>query len=267
MNILIIGELTQNIVSALQASSHTDKIFTAASTGQNLPNIEFRSIDELIKKAEALQIDIAINTDNNLVLEGITEAFKARRVNLISVNSKWLNLETNIPAAKKVLNYYKINIPKTIKAPMSFPLVIRSNDGNQASIAYSMEELIQNVRNYGKENTFLEEFLEGETFNLIALWDGKSLLCINSPDNTTEVKEDRLDLLKTKLSFMLSDENADFTGLFTLHLIWTKNDWYVIKFSMRADESVDIKSSLEKTNKDFLYILNSAIYQKLNEII
>ena len=129
-----------------------------------------------------------------------------------------------------------------------------------------MDELIKKVEGLDGQKKYIEEFLEGEYFDLYCLWDGKSLACFNSPTPTNEVKEDRLYLLKTKLSFMFSDEKADFTGLFKVKLIWAKNDWYVREFIMGIDSEDDIKSSLEKTNKDFLYILDSAIYQKLNEL-
>ena len=61
---------------------------------------------------------------------------------------------------------------------------------------------------------------------------------------------------------MLSDEDADFSGFFTTHLIWAKNDWYVKSFTMGINE----KSVLNESKTDFLYILNSVIYQKLNEL-
>lgn len=58
---------------------------------------------------------------------------------------------------------------------------------------------------------------------------------------------------------MLSDEKADFVGFFTSKLLWTKNDWYLLEYKMRLDKNAQIKG-------DLLYILNSALYQKLNEI-
>ena len=61
---------------------------------------------------------------------------------------------------------------------------------------------------------------------------------------------------------MFSDEKADFCGFFTVRLIWTRNDWYVKDFIMGFDEN----SPFDSTNKDFLCLLNSAIYQKLNEM-
>ena len=107
-----------------------------------------------------------------------------------------------------------------------------------------------------------EEFLDGEIYYLLSLWDGKNTAHFQNEKELSEVQQDRLDLYKTKLNFMLSDEKADFTGFFTTKLIWAKNDWHVLDYIMHVNEN----SPLDSINKDFIYILNSAIYQKLNEI-
>lgn len=264
MNILIIGKPSDNIISAIQSSKLSDKLYIAGDYQQEtVPNFEFFSTAELIKKAKALQIDVAINLDTTLIDQKICEEFKRNKINLISVNKKWLNLETNRLAAKQLLNHYSINTPQIIKLPLKFPVAIKTE--KEEIVANSMQEVTSVIEDL-QEKAYIEEYLSGENFDLLSLWDGKNIYFLNSPQNTNEIKEDRLDLLKTKLQFMLSDEKADFTGFFTTHLIWTKNDWYVKSFSMEITSKIDIKSALAETKTDFLYILNSAIYQKLNEI-
>ena len=263
MNILLIGTPSNSLISAVQASQMPGKLFTASDESINdIPNIQYYSLENLAQKAKTLQIDIAINTDKSLIDQNIVEIFRENRVNLISVNKKWLNLETSRLATKKLMDFYSINNPKIIKAPMNFPVVLKTDSGDYSEVKNSMEELLQSAETMKDSKKFVEEYLDGEEFELLSLWDGKSLYCLNSPENTNEVKDDRLYLLKTKLSFMFSDEKADFTGLFTVRLIWAKNDWYVKDFS--AD--INKESLFNNINKDFLYILNSAIYQKLNEI-
>ena len=61
---------------------------------------------------------------------------------------------------------------------------------------------------------------------------------------------------------MLSDEKADFMGFFISRLLWAKNDWYVLEYKMGFDSI----TNLENIKIDFISILNSAIYQKLNEL-
>ena len=263
MNVLIIECLCENLINAVKNSKYYGKIFTASETDtEDFPNIKYYSIENLAQKAKALRVDIAINTDSSLIEQNIVEIFRENRVNLISVNKKWLNLETSRLASKKLMNYYSVNNPALIKAPTEFPVVLKTDSNKSAELAYSMEELVSKMQNLEGEKKYIEEYLEGETFDLLCLWDKKSLFCFNAPNPTTEVKEDRLYLLKTKLSFMFSDEKADFCGFFTVRLLWTKNDWYVKDFIMRFDEN----SPFNSTNKDFLYLLNSAIYQKLNEM-
>ena len=264
MNILLIGIPFNSILDSIQRSNLLDKVYIAGTVYLNtVPNIEFKTIPELIQKAKALQIDVAINLDNTLISENICEEFRRNKINLISVNKKWMNLETNRLATKQLLNHYAINNSKILKLPLKFPVVIKTE--NSEILADSMQDLTHKLEGL-EDKAHIEEFLNGEDFDLLSLWDGKNIYCFNSFSNLTEVQKDRFDLFKTKLSFMLSDENADFTGFFTTHLLWTKNDWYVKSFSIGVNSEIDIKSALAETKTDFLYILNSAIYQKLNEI-
>lgn len=263
MNILIIGNILDNLVCAIQSSNLLNKLYTASFEPNNkLPNIVYEDFDELVKKAETLQIDIAINTDKNLIYKGIVEAFKPSRVNLISVNKKWMNLETSKLSAKQLMNYYAVNNPAIIKVPRDFPIAIQFDAKNNTQIANSFEEVVEKLNDCHGEKTYLEEYMEGDEFDLYGIWDSKNVYFFNSPNPTTEVKDDRLYLLKTKLNFMFSDEQADFTGFFTIQLVWSKNDWYVKRFIMGPDD----KWSYTDCKNDLLYILNSAIYQKLNDI-
>jgi len=111
-----------------------------------------------------------------------------------------------------------------------------------------------------EEKFYFEEYIKGENSELYVIWDKKNIRFFYSKKNMTEVQLDRLDLLKTKLNFMFSDEKADFIGIFSVNLTWYKNDWYVLGFNMSG--SIPVKHF---ENTDFIYILNSAIYQKLNE--
>ena len=200
--------------------------------------------------------------DKVFIQDGLVEILKKNLINVISVNQKWLNLETSRLVAKQLMNHYSINNPEVIKAPMYFPVIIKTNVPNKTKIVYSMQELIEVKGALIDSTTYLEEYYQGEVCHLLSLWDGKNLLCFDKHFKLGEVQQDRLDLYKTKLNFMLSDENADFIGFFVTKLIWSKKDWHVLDFTMRINEYIDLNS----IDKDFLYILNSAIYQKLNEI-
>ena len=193
---------------------------------------------------------------------GLIEFFKNHLLNIISVNNKWFNLENSRIAAKSLLNYYLINNPALIKAPTSFPVVIKTDRPHLTYIAQTMDDLVQKMETLVGKKTFMEEFLDGEIYYLLSLWDGKNTAHFQNEKELSEVQQDRLDLYKTKLNLMLSEENADFLGFFTTKLIWAKNDWYVLDFVMHINE----KSDLKRIKSDFLYIANSVIYQKVDEL-
>lgn len=264
MNILILGTDTveQKLINLCLKSHLLDHLYTASNEPlDNIPNVEYSDYDDLCKKAKLLQADVVLVANKKYIEEGIVEIFKKNMLNIISVNQKWFNLESSRLIAKQLMNHYSINNPNVILAPLSFPVVIKTDTPDTTKIAYSMQELVS-IRSKLSGEVFLEEILEGEVIYLLSLWDGKNITHFNPTFSPTEVQQDRLDLYKTKLSFMLSDEKANFIGFFTTKLIWAKNDWHVLEYIMHLNE----KSDLDSIKSDFLYLLNSAIYQKLNEI-
>lgn len=265
MNILILGTgiIEQKLINLCLKSKLLDRIYTASNKHlKDIPNIEFNNFEELAQKAKAIQIDLVLVADRNLIEQGIVEFLKKHKINIVSVNQKWFNLESSRLIAKQLMKHYSINHPDTIRAPLAFPIVIKTNKPEITKITHSMQELIDIRKSISTQDFFLEEFLEGDIFYLLSLWDGKNLLCFPLSNKLTEVQEDRLSLYKTKLNFMLSDERADFIGFFTTKLLWSKNDWFVLDYIMHLNEKPD----LNLIKSDFLYILNAVIYQKLNEI-
>ena len=218
MNVLIIDTnlIAKQIINLCLKSKFLDKIYTASNNPlENIPNIEYKDLNELIWKAKALKIDLALVTDKNLIELGISELFKKNMINLLSANKKWFNLEKSRLAAKQLMDYYSINHPKTIKAPISFPIVIKTNKPELTKITNTMKDLVEIKEKYANKDTFIEEFLNGEVHYLLSLWDGKNLLKIPPNKELTEVQQDRLNFLNTKLGVMLSEENADFVGFIT----------------------------------------------------
>ena len=262
MNILIIGSCSEEFCNLIKQSKYSTRVYTATSYPlDNFPNVDFQSIEDLCEKAKVLHIDVAILMDKSLIKQGVVELFKKNRVNLISPNSKWFNLETSRIIAKQLAYHYSINTPLFLKAPVAFPIVMKTDIPKCSVIVNSIEELVAKKQDLGNEKTFLEEFFQGEVCSILLLWDGKTLLDFE-PEDLTEVQSDRLKLFITKLSFLLSDENADFIGFFVSKLIWSKNDWYLLEFKMGIDENLAIKT----LNKDIVYLIKSAIYQNLNEL-
>lgn len=265
MNILIVGTgvVEKSLVKFCLKSKHIDHLYTASIEAlEDIPNIEYSDYTDLAHKAKLLQTDIILVVDKKLIQDGIVEILRKNLLNVISVNKKWFYLESSRLVAKQLMNHYSINNPQVLKTPISFPIVIKTDNPFTTKIAYSMKELIEIRESLYDKSVFLEEFLNGEIQYLLSLWDGKTLLHFPLSFKPTEVQQDRLDLYKTKLSFMFSDEKANFIGFFVTKLIWAKNNWYVLEYIMRINEMVD----LNLIKSDFLTILNAAIYQKLDEI-
>lgn len=261
MNILIIGKPSANLITLLKQSKYAGKIYTASNKDfSEFPNIEYRNFDELIKKSLALKIDIALNIDKTLIPMGIAEVFEKSRINLISVNKKWFNLEATRLSTKKLLNHYKINTPQLISVPVDFPVMIKTDVPGIDYKATSTQEVISAMQKLEGEKIFFEEVAEGETLDLYTVWDKSNVKYLCKEKDLTEVQKDRLDLMKTKLNFMFSDEKVGFIGFFGIKLVWHKNDWYVNSFDMCTEIPPDCLG-----NMDFLYLINSAIYQKLGE--
>ncbi len=300
MNVLVVGSGGREhaICKSLKKSKLLNKLYIASSsTFKEAIDIKYSDYDDLAQKCKALQIDIVIVGPEGPICEGITDIFRKYKVNIIAPTQKWSYLESSKLVAKKLMNHYSINNAPIIRAPVSFPIVLKADGlcgGKGVRIVNSMDTLVAQMEKLkeefpeGAKNIFMEEYLEGEEISLISLWDGKNLLHFppardfkklsaakNSPNTggmgsycpveLTEVQQDRLDLYKTKLNFMLSDENADFIGFIYSGLIWAKNDWYVLEYNMRPGDP-ETQSILNQLETDFLYILNAAIYQKLDEI-
>ena len=262
MNILVIGNCTDGLIDLIKSSKTFEKLYITKNTEHsNIPDFEYSSIEDLVKKIKRLQIDLAIVTDKNFIKNGNVDILKMNFINVISPNKKWYNLEKSRLVAKQLLSCYSINFPQNILAPKEFPLIIKTDSKLKNKIVNSMDELIAIVNELQGETTFLEEFLDGKTYSLLSLWDGKNAQYFYDSQILTEVQEDRLEFLKTKLNFMLSDERADFMGFFTIQLLWAKNEWFVLDFDMTFNE----ETILSNIKKDFLYLLEQTLYQNLNE--
>ena len=175
MNVLIIGECTEEFCKFILGSRFLSKLYLTSNHHKSeLPNIEYSSTGELLRKAKALQIDIAIITDSSFVEDGTVEYLKQHFLNVISVSQKWFNLETSRIVLKQLLNHYSINTPKIILAPNEFPLVFKTSKPICSKVVFSMDDLVKIMGEFSGEKTFLEDYLEGECYSFLTLWDGKN---------------------------------------------------------------------------------------------
>ena len=161
MNILILGTgiVEQRLINLCLKSKHLHRIYTASSSAlDEIPNVEFLNYQDLIQKAKALKIDIVLVVDKKYIQDGIVDIFRKNFLNVISVNQKWFNLESSRLVSKQLLNYYDINNPTVLKAPITFPVVIKTDKPHLLKIAYSMQELVNIKEEFNQEKIFLEDF-------------------------------------------------------------------------------------------------------------
>ena len=263
MNVIIIGNCSEEFVNLIKKSKLLDKLYVINNNfNTDLPSIKYQTLEELVQKLKALQTDVVIVTDKEFIIDGSVEYLKSNFINVLSPNQKWFNLEKSRLIAKQLLTHYSINVPKTILAPKIFPLLIKSDSPFLCKIANSMDELVLAMQKYRGEKIFLEDILEGDVFSLLVLWDGKSARYYINSEELTEVQLDKLSFLQTKFNFLLSDEKANFIGFFNAKLIWAQNDWHVLDFEMCFNDTLVVNYVKE----DFLFLVNLAIYQKIDDI-
>ena len=109
MNILILGTgiIEQKLINLCLKSKLLDRIYTASNKHlKDIPNIEFNNFEELAQKAKAIQIDLVLVADRNLIEQGIVEFLKKHKINIVSVNQKWFNLESSRLIAKQLMKHY-----------------------------------------------------------------------------------------------------------------------------------------------------------------
>ncbi len=253
-NVLIATEQKETAAQELVLNSkYLNKLYSTIATEKAI-EVKFNTFKELAHKCKTLKIDVVIVENQKWILQGIADVLKKNFVNCIALTSQANKLLLSYSYSRKLLDKYGITVPAKLLYPTTFPVVIKS-DGS-VDIGYSIEEIIQqreNIANQSEElarTVFLEEFIEGEYVYLISLFDGKNLLSFT--DNAL-VKE-----YSKKLEKLLVEEKFEFIGFINSKLIISSGKVYNIGFSLDF--------SMFNNNIDFIYLLNSAIYQKLDEI-
>ena len=142
-----------------------------------------------------------------------------------------------------------------MKYPSNYPLLLRGNGfkfkANSLDEVLQVKDLIN--KTYPQEivdTTFLEEFIEGEVFDVTSFFDGKTL--------TTFSKDSQILEYSNLLEKALKQEKFDFIGFFNSRLIKSEDKIYNLGFGLNYTQTV--------FEKDFLFVVYCGIYQKLNEL-
>ena len=258
VNVLVVGE--GNSIKLIKSSKYLNKLYITSQTKiKDVLNIKFNTFRELAKKCHALQIDIVLVEEEKWIQQGIADVLKQNYINCIACNAKWAELSLHNNFLRSLLEKHNINIPSKIVLPVEYPVIVKADGVTKK--ADSMQEIInikQEISDKSSEiakTTYLEEFIKGQSYNLISLYDGRNLITFPQKD----IPENILTEYNTTLENMLKIENADFVGFINSKIIIAENQIYNTGFFFEFTQP--------NTTVDFLYLLNSAIYQKLDEIV
>lgn len=257
INVLIAGEGIS--VPDIKNSKYLKKLYvTGKEEVDGALLIKFNTFKELAQKCKSLQIDIVIVENEKWILQGIADVLKSEFINCIAPTSQWTNLSLSSLYARDLAQRYGINVPKIIRLPVDFPIIMKANGLTRK--ANNLQELIDlrneiNI-NYPQisESIFLERYIEGKNITVTSLFDGKHL--ITFPDKNIE--NGMLAEYSKMLENLFIGENASFTGFINSKLIYTEEKIYNVGFSFEY-----LKPTCDC---DLLYILLSSVYQKLNEV-
>ena len=252
LNVLIVGD--GELLPLVQKSKFLKKLYITSEVDGAI-SIRFNTFVELARKCKALQIDVVLVENEKWILQGIADVLRKSFVNCIAPNALMAEKLTDSLMSRQFLSKYNINIPQKLTYPNKFPLLVRCKGfkykANTLVEVLQIKELIN--KKYPLEiasTAFLEDFIEGEVFNVTSFFDGKTLKTFSNDNQILEYSK--------LLEKALVQENASFIGFFNSRLIKNDNTLYNTGFGLNY-----AKTEFEK---DFLYVLYCGIYQKLNEL-
>lgn len=256
LNVLVIGDDKAKSIPRILKSKYLKKLY-ANFEYPNATTIRFNTFRELGEKCKALKIDIVFVEDEKLIFQGIIDVLRLNFINCIGLTSKWADLILSNKFANEMTQKYGIKTPEKFSYPKEFPLIVKA-DGYTAK-AGSVDEMIkirQTIFNHSAEiaNTiFLEKYIKGAEYTLTSLFDGKTVLTL--PDKN--LSEKIITQYSKKLETMFTGEKANFIGYINSKIILSKNQLYNLKFDLSFPAMQEF---------DILFVFNSIIYQKLDEL-
>ena len=266
LNVLIVSREKSKYIKQIKDSKYLNKLYiTSEEEIEDCVKITFNTFKELAKKCQILQIDIVLVEEEKWILEGITNVMKQFFINCFAPTGNWTELGLSHNYARKMLEKYNINLPPKITLPLEFPVLVKGDGvlrkANSMQDIIALKEQIFNTSPEIAKNVFLEEYINGEKYRVVSLFDGKHILTFPNGN----IKQELLQDYSTKLEKMLTEEKANFTGFINSDLIEKDNILYNAGFNF-GFVMPNLANCLNLQPKDFLFICLSAIYQKLNEI-
>ena len=255
LNLLIIGNQDSNALKMSIGSKYIKKLYTNFEYKDGIA-IKFNTFKELAIKCKSLKIDIVFVEDKKYILEGIGDILKNNFINCIALNSYWTQLILNNEFANNILSQNDIHMPERLRYPSEFPIVIKGQ--GFLKFANNLQEVVDYENYIGKKypvlakTLFLEKYIDGEEKLITTFFDGKN--SISFSDNT--IPKNIIEDYNQKLEKIFNSEHSKFLGFISSRVIYANDTLYHLGFNL----------NLPILETDFVFLLISAIYQKLNEI-
>ncbi|MDR1392240.1 MAG: phosphoribosylamine--glycine ligase [Clostridiales bacterium] len=205
MKVFIVGNGGREHAMAwkIKQNPKIEKIFsTPFNTGINeigeCAKIDVLNFENLTKFAKEKEIDLAIVSTDNPLVEGLVDVFENHNIRVFGPNKKAAMIEGSKIFSKELMKKYKIPTAKYeifdkkikameyVKKKNEYPIVIKADGlayGKGVIIAHNFEEANTAVEKIMKEKIFgksgdkiiIEDFLFGEEFSVLAFTDGKTI--------------------------------------------------------------------------------------------
>ena len=205
--------------------------------------------------------DVILCLDENELSAGFVDLCKQHDFNCIGVTKNFLRLETSRFCAKMFAANNSILCPRLlpIESP-DYPQVVKLDERLDNSVKVVLNDAEK--KSFTTENAghkyFVEEFLDGEIFSPILFrYRGKLIPFENYSDlfdNFTPQKSEKFKLLLQKLESAFVAENAEFSAIFALNLIWSQKEFYLagFKFTFKPEE---LKEFTDRCGKEFFRLI------------
>lgn len=271
--------------------------------------IDFSDFDDLAQKCVENKIDLAVIGPEDPLSKGIVNILNAKGIKCIGANKKWAQLENSKKYAKEFMNkhniptakYHVINAIDEIQNTLvqfSHPPVLKADGlaaGKGVHLSQTMDEAKQVLNEflsgkYGEASSsvVVEEFLEGEELSLISIFDGETLLPLETardykrllneqtgpntggmgaycPVRLSEKQKNDLQEYLKKLETALREEKADFVGIVYSGLMLTEDGIKVLEYNMRFGDP-ETQPLMYHLESDILEIFIKASEKKLSQV-
>ncbi len=249
INIVIVGDDKNS--EYVKNSKFVSKVYFAPK------DVKFNTFRELAEKCKALKADIVIVNDEKWILQGVGDVLRSQNVNCVAPTSRWTKFGIERDEARKILEKYDFPLLSEIVLPDSFPVYVKGNGvckkANSLNEIVKIREEIYNKSYETAKTIYLEEFFD-EPKKISSLYDGKHL--ITFPHD--ELDKELILKYNDKLNNVLNSEKANFIGFINSYVVRKDDELYNTGFDFAFPDY--------NIYQDLIYILISALYQKLNEI-